>query len=479
MNYTSFTFLLFFAVVFWARYRLPAAWQRGMLLCANYVFYLWAGPRLGLYLAAETVIAYGAGRLVAASSGRKRRLWLAAGVVPLFTCLLILKYLGFFCSLALGLAGKDGIAGWQLVLPVGISFYTFSLTGYLFDVYKGRLEAEKSFLTFAVFASFFPSILSGPINRARELLPQLKEPAAFCPEKIRGGLARFVWGAGKKLVTADLLAAAVNGVWADPGSFSGPALALAAGLYALQIYFDFSAYSDMAIGVGRMLGFTLPENFLAPYFTTSVQEFWKTWHISLTSWFREYLYFPLGGSRKGKWKTDRNILIVFAVSGLWHGAAMTFVVWGLLNGVYQVVGRRTLPARQALCRRLGLSRESRIARLWQGLVTFGLISVSWIFFRSETLGQAATILGRIGTLAGGAGMGAVLGLWSKRQLLLVAAASALALGADGWKKAGRAMPETWRPVLYWGFVWAAAMAVLVLGAYGPGFSIQDFVYFKF
>ena len=480
MSYTTFAFLLFLSVVLMLRYHLRQSWQLPMLLLASYVFYMWAKPVFGLLLFLDTLWSYWTARMVQRQNTvRAKRWWLAAGVVPVFAVLFVFKYLNFFCESVLGLVGLELGRSLQLLLPVGVSFYTFSIAGYLFDVYRGKLEAERNVVTYGVFCAFFPSIMAGPINRARELLPQLKAPVRFEPEAVKRGLFRFLCGAGKKLIVADLLGLLVDGVYLNPAGYSGLTLIVAAAAYSLQIYFDFCAYSDMAIGVAKLLGFTLMENFYTPYLSRTIHDFWKKWHISLTSWFREYLYFPLGGSRKGTARTYVNILIVFAVSGLWHGAALTFLIWGLLNGLYQVVGKLTEPVRTKLQSKLHISVNNPVLVAWQILVTFVLASAAWIFFRADSLEQAGLIFCRIGTMAEGVGPLAA-ALLSKRQLALLLPSLLVLFWADGMNAIGWPMPELEkRPVLYWGAVCVIAVSILLFGAYGPGFNPQDFVYFKF
>lgn len=479
MSYTTFAFLVFFTIVLLLRYCLPTRLQTGFLLVAGYVFYMWAKPAFGLLLAFDTMVAWLIGRKLAACRPEHRRQWLLAGIIPLFGLLFVFKYLDFFLGSMLGFTGLFS-GTLSLALPVGISFYTFCLTGYLFDVYRKTCEPERNLLVFGIFASFFPTILSGPICRANLLLPQIRLPAQFCEPEFRQGLLRFLWGAGKKLIAADLLGVMVNGVYQEPQAYAWHMLLAAAAAYSLQIYLDFSAYSDMAVGVGRMLGFRLPENFSAPYFSRSVQNFWKKWHISLTSWFRDYLYFPLGGSRRGQWKTYRNLLIVFAVSGLWHGAAMNFVIWGLLNGFYQVVGRLTLPARQRIHRALHLKEEGAALTLWQGLVTFSLITAAWIFFRAESLAAAVGIFQRIFVFAEGKGLFSLFSFWSRREILVLFV-WLMMLTAEEIRHVKKlpAPAILHKPAGAWIAAAILALLVLVFGAYGPGFNAQDFVYFRF
>jgi len=475
MNFLTSTYLLFFALAVLGTYLLPGRYQNHFLLAANYIFYLWANPTLGLLLAAGTLVGYGCAR--AMERERRRRLWLTLGVLWLFGALFVFKYLDFFCQSVLDLTGLGGSFHSGLVLPIGISFYSFSLAGYLFDVYRRKLPAQRDLLAFAVFASLFPSILCGPINRAREILPQLQEKRVLDAAGVKGGVLRFLWGAAKKLVTASLLSDLIDPVWAQPAAFGSGSWIIAAAAYSLYIYLDFSAYSDMAIGSAQVLGLRLMENFTAPYLSRSVKSFWKKWHISLTSWFREYLYFPLGGSRKGKARARVNVLIVFAVSGLWHGAGYTFLLWGLLNGLYQVLEDVIQDA--GLRRRLRIRQDHWALALVQGLITFVLVTIAWVFFRAPSLEQALFALGQMARVVQD-GFGPASGLLARRGQLLLAAGLGLCLWEDVRivrnRERGTLAQSRWR---YWLSLAGLAFVLLLFGRYGPGFDAQDFVYFKF
>ncbi len=463
-------------------------WRRnGFLLAVSWLFYVLCAPRFLPLLLASTVLCYGLGLAMEARPGWRKGL-LAAGLVLGFGVLFAYKYLGFFGRLASSLLGRLGLAPLALpvlVAPVGLSFYTFTLAGYLVDVCRGKRPAERNFCDFALFASFFPAVLSGPIERADHLLPQLKEHrranAGPTAGDVKAGVTRFLLGLAKKMILADQLAIAVNTAFANPAQFTGVQLLLAAMAYSLQIYCDFSAYSDMAIGSGRLLGITLLENFNAPYLCRSIQDFWRRWHISLSSWFRDYLYIPLGGSRRGTVRKYGNVLIVFAVSGLWHGAAVTFLVWGLLNGLYQVAGALLAPARRRVREALRLREDGTPLRLVQAAVCFLLLTVAWVFFRAESLGKAGEILGRIATMAGGVFPLGVTALGLSRARLLavcLAAAALFVLEVLGQKRplTDRLCATVWPRYAVWvGLV----LAIAVFGAYGAGYDAQEFVYFQF
>ena len=486
MQFNSLRFFLFFACVLALHRLLRPRWRNGLLLLASWVFYAICGPRFLPLLLVTTALNFLLAKPIAA--GRHRKALLVVGLLLNFGALFLLKYLTFFGQLVSGLLhtlGLGPVAVPSLLLPVGISFYTFVVCGYLMDVYRGTSRPETNFVDFALLVSFFPALLSGPIERSTTLLPQIRAhrlPGSDATgEDVKTGVSRFLIGLAKKMILADQLAVLVNTAYAAPESFTGMQLLAAALAYSLQIYCDFSAYSDMAVGCGRLLGFRLTENFNAPYLARSVKDFWRRWHISLSSWFRDYLYFPLGGSRKGALRTDLNVLIVFAVSGLWHGAAMTFVIWGLLNGLYQVIGKLLLPLKKRIWAALHLSPKSRFLAVVQIAITFCLLTVTWIFFRAGSIQQALTILGRICTMAGGVFPLAFTSLGMGRKQLAALAVCVLALilwDIRGQKSdlVARINQTVWRRYAVWTCL---VLAILLLGAYGTGYNAQEFVYFQF
>ena len=485
MNLNSVPYVLLLAAVALLHWALRPELRCGFLLLASWVFYGICAPRFLPLLLATTLLVYGLGRWMGARPARRKPI-LLLGLLVCFGILFLFKYLGFFGGLLSSLLARAGLAPLQLpalLMPAGISFYTFALCGYLIDVYRGQQAPETSFVDFALFASFFPAILSGPIERATHLLPQLKahrRGGSPSGEDVRIGVTRFLLGLFKKMVLADQLAIVVNTAYGDPAAFTGVQLLGAALAYSLQIYCDFSAYSDMAIGSARLLGFTLLENFHAPYLCSSIQDFWRRWHISLSSWFRDYLYFPLGGSRRGTVRKYVNVLIVFAVSGLWHGAAMTFVVWGQLNVVYQVIGELAARVRARIRGELHLPDGAAVTRCIQAVLCFLLLTVTWVFFRAASLQQALEILGRIFTLAGGVFPLNVTALGLSRARLLavgLAVIVLLILDIRSQLPARQRLCDTvWRRYAVWT---ALILAIAVFGAYGPGYNAQEFLYFQF
>ena len=393
MLFNSYTFWIFFAVVILFHRFLPHRGQNRLLLVASYVFYAyWDWRFLGLILA-STVVDY----FVALAMGnekrgglRKRRL-LAISVTFNLGMLAVFKYLGFFVGEAVELMQMLGMnvgtSTLNIILPVGISFYTFQTLSYTIDVYREKTPATRGFLDFALYVSFFPQLVAGPIERSFSLMPQVLNPRLAIPNRFRDGLYHIAYGLFLKIVIADNMAVLVNYVFDLPkDELTGPAVMLGLYAFAFQIYGDFAGYSSIAKGVALWLGFDLMSNFRRPYFASSPREFWQRWHISLSSWLRDYLYIPLGGNRQGSWKTSRNLMVTMLLGGLWHGANWTFVIWGFIHGLWLGIHRG-----------VGGKEGYRFLKI---LGTFHLVCLTWLFFRAESLSQALSMLG---ALSGGWG----------------------------------------------------------------------------
>ena len=280
----------------------------------------------------------------------------------------------------------------DILLPVGISFYTFQALSYTIDVYRGDIYAEKNFFKYALFVSFFPQLVAGPIERSKNLLVQINEYHDFNYERVKSGLLIMLWGYFQKVVVADRAAIIVNSVYGNYTDYSGLQILFATAIFTFQIFCDFSGYSSIAIGAAKVMGFCLMENFRQPYFANSIQDFWRRWHISLSTWFRDYLYIPLGGSRCTKTKKYRNIMITFLVSGLWHGASWNYVIWGGLHGAYQVIGDATLPYKRKLYEHLHIKEDNPIWQAGKIMVTFCLVCFAWIFFRAASATDAFNMI---------------------------------------------------------------------------------------
>jgi alginate O-acetyltransferase complex protein AlgI len=399
--FTSEHFLVFFVIVFAVHWLVP--WHRvrlWWLLGASLYFYASWNPWLAGLIAASTTVDYWIARTIAASPDPRRRSLLVAASIAMNLGLLgYFKYANFFLrSLEDGLRAVGAQASFpvlRVILPIGISFYTFEAISYVVDVRRGRVAAERSLVHFMLFITFFPHLVAGPIVRPAHFLPQLRRPKHWDWMRLHLGLQYFVLGLFKKLAIADRMAAFADPVFADPSQYGSAAVWAAVAAYTIQIYCDFSGYSDMAVGLAHTLGYKLPQNFNLPYLATNVSEFWRRWHISLSTWLRDYLYIPLGGSRTDRdWQTTRNLMVTMILGGLWHGAASTFVVWGFAHGSLLVANRRWQEwraARPALDRAMSTTP----ARLASIAVTLACVASLWVIFRSPSLSAAGAILDRL------------------------------------------------------------------------------------
>jgi len=400
MIYNSFAFLVCFPFIFMLYYLIPARFQNGrniFLLTVSYLLYANWNPAYVLILLGVTLVTYWGGRIFEwkdDSEGiqvrqRKKLIWLFALLVLL--PLLVFKYYNFINESIFDLLSAIGLRfqlpGLNWAIPMGISFFTFQALGYLFDVYYKRISAEKDFLTYALFISFFPSIVAGPINKASLVIPQLKAMRPYFDYgKALEGLRMLLWGMFMKVVVADRMGLYVDTVFPNYMNYTGLTCFAASIFYTIQIYADFAGYSLMAIGVGKTLGFELTENFRRPYFAVSVTDFWRRWHISLSTWLKDYVYIPMGGSRCSKLRNYWNIFITFLVSGIWHGANWTFIVWGIWHGLFQIIEKAL---GQQKCEYGAFGKTVKI------IITFLLVNFAWIFFRMPTLSDACGVIGRI------------------------------------------------------------------------------------
>ena len=405
MLFNSFEFMLFLPIVFllyWFVFK-PRRLQNMFLVVASYVFYGWWDCRFLCLIALTSFFSYASGLLLERYEGRRKlqQLISATNIVLNLAILAVFKYYNFFMD---NLATLFGSVGYQLdwvtldiILPVGISFYTFQALSYTIDVYRGHIRPTHDMIEFFAYISFFPQLVAGPIERATNLLPQFQHERQFDYAKAVDGMRQILWGLFKKLVIADNCASIVNAFWGEHNDLNGLSLLVIGILFTFQIYSDFSGYSDIAIGCARLFGISLKQNFNFPYFSRSIPEFWRRWHISLMTWFRDYIYFPLGGSRCARWKVIRNTLIVFFVSGLWHGANWTFICWGLyhacLIALYILLGINTKKKDVVAQGRLLPS----VHEVCQLAVTFFLAVIGWIIFRAENMTQAYEFLSRMFT----------------------------------------------------------------------------------
>ena len=394
MLFNSFSFAVFIIVVFILYYLVPHKYRWCFLLAASYAFYMNLHIGYGIMLLATTVLTYAlALNLEKAETVQLKKHCLLGGILPLVLVLLFYKTASPIIdrlNLLVG-AGRLNIQPItvRILLPAGISFYFFQSMGYLIDVYRGKIKAERHFGYYALFVSFFPQLLAGPIGRADSLLPQYKKIRPFVYENVTYGLKLMAWGYFKKLVIADVFAGVVNKVYDHSESYVGLVFIVVTVMFAIEIYCDFSGYSDIAIGCAKLFGINLMTNFKSPYFSFSIKEFWSRWHISLSTWFRDYVYIPLGGNRVPKQRHCLNLLITFLVSGFWHGSSLTYLVWGGLHGLLQIVETLIYPKT-----RKGLAVNRR-KHWWQLPVTFVVLCFTWIFFRANSMHDAVWIISRL------------------------------------------------------------------------------------
>ncbi len=400
MLFNSLEFLVFFPIVVALYFALPHRFRWVMLLMASYYFYMCWNVTYVVLIVSTTVINYVAGIGIARSkSGLIRLTYLIAGLVTSLGILFFYKYFNFFGNSVNRLFEAFNIfyriPYYNVLLPVGISFYTFQTLSYTIDVYKKQKSPEYHFGIFALYVSFFPQLVAGPIERSTNLLPQFFEKHEFNYSRIRDGIYMMLWGFFKKVVIADRLSEYVNLVYGDPASHGSMHLLLATIFFAIQIYCDFSGYSDIAIGTAKIMGFSLMKNFNRPYFARNIREFWQRWHISLSTWFRDYLYIPLGGNRVLKVRWYFNLFITFLISGLWHGANWTFVIWGALHGFYMIFAIWTRNIRRLFSKQIGITKYPGIDHAMQVIITVLLSWFAWIFFRANSISDAVVIIKRL------------------------------------------------------------------------------------
>ncbi|MGH7131592.1 MAG: MBOAT family O-acyltransferase [Phycisphaerales bacterium] len=475
MIFNSIAFLIFFPVFLAAYFSTRGRLRLWVMLAASLFFYGWWDWRYLFLLIASVFINYFAAlRMEATQDASRRRLLITITCALNLTILGFFKYFDFFIASAHALGERLGvnlpIHTLGIVLPIGISFYTFHAMSYTIDVYRREFKADPDPVRVLTFVAFFPQLVAGPIVRGSELLPQLRRDQRPSWEAMQSGMQLVLLGFFKKVVVADSCAPAVNNIFAEPDLHSSINLLVGVYFYAMQIYCDFSGYSDIAIGIARIMGFELPKNFDKPYFSASFSEFWTRWHITLSRWLRDYLYIPLGGNRRGPLFTFRNLLITMFLGGLWHGANWTFVAWGLLHGLYLVLQRLLGPPFIRLTESLRIPKP--VVRVFLVLLVFHLTCLAWVFFRSPDFATALTILKRIATA----------GTWnplSIRGLQETARAVGLAgvlitceLVALRYPITPLLRRHTWLRVIGAAFL---IVAILVLG----NFAGQSFIYFQF
>jgi len=400
MLFNSISFLIFFPIVVVLYFLIPHKYRWIFLLAASYYFYMSWKPEYIILIIVSTLIDYFASlHMEKQKEKKKKKKFLILSLISNLGLLFTFKYYNFFSNSLNVLLNKFNIfydsPTFKLLLPVGISFYTFQTLSYSIDVYRGTKKAEKHLGYFALYVSFFPQLVAGPIERSTRLLPQFFEKHKFNSQRVSDGLKLMAWGFFKKVVIADRVAALVNQVYNNSEAYGGIPLLLATYFFAVQIYCDFSGYSDIAIGAAQVMGFSLMDNFRRPYYSKNISEFWSRWHISLSTWFKDYLYIPLGGNRVSKPRWYANLFIVFLVSGLWHGANWTFVIWGALHGFYLIFALWTKNIREKIYNLFSIPKESLLKKYINVFVTFHLVLFAWVFFRANTVNDAFNIVSKM------------------------------------------------------------------------------------
>ncbi len=490
MLFNSFNYLIFFPVVVLFHFLIPHRIRYIWLLAASYYFYMSWNPKYALLIGLSTLITYLSGLFIGGATRKAvKNFYVFLSMSSNLAILFLFKYFDFFVdnlNRILILLNMEMVnPTFDVILPVGISFYTFQALSYTMDVYRGDIYVERNFFKYALFVSLFPQLVAGPIERSKNLLVQISRRHYFDYERVKSGLVMMLWGLFLKLVIADRMALLVNQVYGNHEDYEGLALVIATLFFGIQIYCDFSSYSLIAKGSARVMGFRLMDNFRQPYFARSIGEFWHRWHISLSTWFRDYLYIPLGGNRKGTIRKYINIMIVFLVSGLWHGANWTFIVWGFLHGSFQVIGQISRPWKSKITRVLGINDDSMSYKLGQMFVTYLLVNFAWIFFRAQSISIAFDIIKRIFTVwnpwiitdgslfeLGLSSGNFFVGLCSLLLLFAVSLAQYRGLAV------GRIFAEQ-------GYVFRSLatlvllFAIILFGVYGPGYNAGQFIYFQF
>jgi alginate O-acetyltransferase complex protein AlgI len=476
--FNSAQFAIFFPIVTLLYVLTPPRFGWTTLLVASCVFYMAFIPAYIVILGGTIVVDFFAARVIEHAHGATRRLALVASIVANIGVLAVFKYFNFIATSVTDVSSWLGInisvPLLAIALPIGLSFHTFQALAYTVEVYRGHQQAERHFGVYALYVMFYPQLVAGPIERPQNLLPQLHHLQPLEAHHVADGLKRMAWGLFKKVVIADRLALTVNAAYAHPAAVSGPALLLATFFFAWQIYCDFSGYSDIALGAAEVMGVRLMMNFRQPYLAHTTREFWTRWHISLSTWFRDYVYVPLGGSRGSQAQWVLALMVTFLLSGLWHGANWTFVVWGGLNGSFILIGSLTAETRAAFRAKLDLDRQPALLGLLQRLTTFALLSLGWIFFRAASVTDAFTILRRF-TSTDGATL-TELGLTGTQISLSLAVIVLLLtvetfLGDRDPVHASSCAPDWAR----WSIYYTVIVLTIVIGV----FNESRFIYFQF
>lgn len=495
MSFNSIQFLIFFPIVTLIYFLIPHKIRWLWLLITSYFFYMSWNPKYVVLIAISTITTYVSGLLIEKSnmipdikqSKRLKKFWLIFGILINLFILFSFKYFNFFSANVTRTFSffhvYIHIPTFDFLLPIGISFYTFEALSYIIDVYRGDVKAEKNLGKYALFISFFPQLVAGPIEKSKNLLKQFDEVHYFDYDRVKDGLLLMLWGLFQKMVVADRLAELVNTVYNNPAKYEGLEVVIATVFFAFQIYCDFAAYSDIARGAAEVMGFRLTNNFERPYFSKSIKEFWRRWHVTLGAWFKDYLYIPLGGNRCSKLRYYFNIMVVFIVCGLWHGASVNFIVWGGLHGLYQVVGDILKPFKKSVIKTFKIKTNVFSYKLFQVLVTFILVDFAWIFFRAGSFTYATIVINKMlyfNPWVFTNGSIFKLGL-NRTEFILSIFGIGIILFVNFLQRNINLRNELSKQNLLprWCVYISTIVIILILGIYGPGYDPQQFIYFKF
>ena len=494
MLFNSFQFLIFFPIVVLIYYLLPVKVRKIWLLITSYYFYMCWDAKYALLILTSTVITYFSGIVLNKIQEQKyetekEKKYKKAVVFLSFASnlgiLIFFKYFEWILENLSIVTKLDFSFPFSIVLPVGISFYTFQALSYTMDVYRGEITAEKNFIKYALFVSFFPQLVAGPIERSKNLLSQLDCEKKFQYDNAKSGLLLMPWGFFEKIVIADKAAIFVDNVYNNCSERYGSVIILATILFAIQIYCDFGGYSHIAIGAARVLNVQLMDNFRQPYMALTIHDFWNRWHISLSSWFKDYLYIPLGGNRRGRLRKYLNLFITFFVSGLWHGASWHFVVWGVLHGIYQIVSDAMRSVSQKMQNVIRIKRDCFSYRLLQRGITFGLVTFAWLFFRANNLGDALLMVKKMITELHPSGIVAE-SIWNngldQTQAVTLFIAILVLLIVDWIHEKGisiTAFLNQQNLVFRWGVYYITILFIVISFIQTFGTSAGAFIYFQF
>lgn len=465
MIFNSIQFLIFLIITFIIYYLVKDKYRYIILLIASYYFYCSSNPKNIIILLLVTIISYFSGLIIEKTNNKKRKKIIIASTTILLVGLLLYYKYSYFILENINIIFSKDFSIENIIVPLGISFFTLQAISYPIDVYRKDVVVEKNILKYSLFISFFPQILSGPIGKSKEMLPQFNLKHLYDKNKISNGIMIIIYGLFKKVLIADLMAIGINNVYTNLSDFKGLALLIVVVLYSFQIYFDFSSYSNIAYGCGKIFGYDLNKNFNLPYFANSIKNFWSRWHMSLSTWFRDYLYFPLGGNRCSKYRSYLNILIVFLVSGLWHGASWTYIIWGGLHAIYQILERM-----------FKLKFKNNYLNIMK---TFLLVTFAWIFFRANTLSDSIYVITNIFDISFADIKGQILAIGLDKYDLLVlfiSVGSVFILEFLQYKKNIYSKIMNLSLISKLVICIALVFITIIFGSYGPGFDNSQFIY---